>query len=227
MPRDYLKDDERLAWLRLWRSEQIGPATFRRLLQSFGSAQAALDRLPDLSRRGRGRPLGSLPSRGRGDEVDRLAQLGGRFIASCEPDYPIALTAIADAPPVIAALGNASLLRQRAIAIVGARNASANGRFLAEAIARQLGELGWAVVSGLARGIDAAAHQGALASGTIAVLAGGIDKPYPPETEALYREIAQRGLLLAESPLGYAPQARDFPRRNRIVSGIADGVGGH
>jgi DNA processing protein len=224
MPREHLKDKERLAWLRLWRSEQIGPATFRRLLQSFGSATAALERLPDLSRRGRGRPLTAYPAEAAATEIERLAQLGGRFIASCEPDYPIALTAIADAPPVIAALGNASLLRQRAIAIVGARNASANGRFLAEAIARQLGELGWAIVSGLARGIDAAAHQGALASGTIAVLAGGIDKPYPPETEALYREIAQRGLLLAESPLGYAPQARDFPRRNRIVSGIADGV---
>jgi DNA processing protein len=224
MPREHLKDEERLAWLRLWRSEQIGTATFRRLLQSFGSATAALERLSDLARRGRGRPLTAYPVEAAATEIERLARLGGRFIASCEPDYPIALTAIADSPPIIAALGNASLLRQRAIAVVGARNASANGRFLAEAIARQLGELGWAVASGLARGIDAAAHQGALASGTIAVLAGGIDKPYPPETEALYREIAQRGLLLAESPLGYAPQARDFPRRNRIVSGVADGV---
>src|SRR5471032_3034015 len=142
MPRDYLKDEERLAWLRLWRSEQIGPATFRRLLQSFGGAKAALERLPDLSRRGRGRPLTAYPAEATAAEVEGLARLGGRFIASCEPDYPIALTAIADAPPVIAALGNASLLRQRAIAIVGARNASANGRFLAEAIARQLGELG-------------------------------------------------------------------------------------
>jgi DNA processing protein len=224
MPRDYLNDDERLAWLRLWRSEQIGATTFRRLLQNLGSAQAALEQLPDLSRRGRGKPLVAYPAEAAAAEVEGLHRLGGRFIASCEPDYPIALSAIADPPPVIAALGNASLLRQRAIAVVGARNASANGRFLAEAIARQLGELGWAVVSGLARGIDAAAHQGALATGTIAVLAGGIDKPYPPETEALYREIAQRGLLLAESPLGYAPQARDFPRRNRIVSGIADGA---
>ena len=199
--------------------------TFRRALQSFDSATTAIELLPQLSRGRRGVPIKIYPERAAAEEMERLAKLGGRFIASCEPDYPIALAAIADAPPVLAVLGDASLLHKQVIAIVGARNASANGLFLAEAIARQLGEMGWAVVSGLARGIDAAAHRGALATGTIAVLAGGIDKPYPPETAALYGEIAGgRGLLLAESPLGYAPQARDFPRRNRIVSGIADGV---
>jgi DNA processing protein len=225
MPRDYLTAEERLAWLRLWRSERMGPMTFRRALQSFDSAATAIELLPQLSRNRRAAPIEIYPASAAAAEVERLAKLGGRFIACCEPDFPIALATIADAPPVIAALGDASVLRQRMVAVVGARNASANGQFLAEAIARQLGEMGWAIVSGLARGIDAAAHRGALATGTIAVLAGGIDKPYPPETAALYDEIAGgRGLLLAESPLGYAPHARDFPRRNRIVSGIAEGV---
>jgi DNA processing protein len=224
MARLALKDDERLAWLRLSRSEKIGPMTFRRLLRSFGSAQAALAVLPELARRGRGQPLSLYPALAAADEVGRLNQMGGRLIAYCEPDYPASLASIADAPPILSVLGNASLLRRRSIAIVGARNASANGRFLAETLARQLGEIGWAITSGLARGIDAAAHQGGLATGTIAVLAGGIDQPYPPETEPLYREIAQRGLLLAELALGCVPQARHFPRRNRIVSGLSEGT---
>jgi DNA processing protein len=224
MERQALKDDERLAWLRLSRSEKVGPMTFRRLLRSFGSAQAALAVLPELARRGRGRPIAVYPAAAAAEEVARLQQIGGRLIAQCEPDYPATLATIADAPPILAALGNANLLRRRSIAIVGARNASANGRFLGETLARQLGEIGWAITSGLARGIDAAAHQGGLATGTIAVLAGGIDQPYPTETEPLYREIAQRGLLLAELALGCVPQARHFPRRNRIVSGISEGT---
>ena len=219
-----LSDEERLAWLRLSRSEKVGPMTFRRLLRSFGSASAALAVLPELARRGRGQPISPYPAAAAVDEVARLHQMGGRLVVSCEPDYPATLACTSDAPPVIAALGNASLLRRRSIAIVGARNASANGRFLAETLARQLGEIGWAITSGLARGIDAAAHQGALESGTIAVLAGGIDQPYPPETEPLYHQIAQRGLLLAELALGQVPQARHFPRRNRIVSGLSEGT---
>jgi DNA processing protein len=224
MTEETLTDDERLAWLRLSRSEKVGPMTFRRLLRSFGSAKAALAVLPELARRGRGQPIAVYPAAAAADEIARLQQMGGRLIAHCEPEYPPTLATIPDAPPVLAALGNASLLRRRSIAIVGARNASANGRFLAETLARQLGEIGWAITSGLARGIDAAAHQGGLANGTIAVLAGGIDQPYPPETEPLYREIAQRGLLLAELALGRVPQARHFPRRNRIVSGISEGT---
>jgi DNA processing protein len=219
-----LSDDERLAWLRLSRSEKVGPMTFHRLLTSFGSAEAALAALPELALRGRGRPPAICPASAAADELARLYALGGRLIASCEADYPAALAGIPDAPPLIAALGNASLLARRSIAIVGARNASANGRLLAETLARDLGEMGWAIASGLARGIDAAAHQGALESGTVAVLAGGIDQPYPPETEPLYRAIAQRGLLLAELALGRVPQARHFPRRNRIVSGICEGT---
>ena len=224
MARQALKEDERLAWLRLSRSEMVGPMTFRRLLRSFGSAEAALAALPELARRGRGKPISVCPAAAAADEVARLHQMGGRLIAYCEPDYPAALASIADAPPILAVLGNASLLARRSVAIVGARNASANGRFLAETLARQLGEIGWAIASGLARGIDAAAHQGALESGTLAVLAGGIDQPYPSETEPLYREIARRGLLLAELALGRLPQARHFPRRNRIVSGISEGT---
>jgi DNA processing protein len=222
--RQFLPAEERLAWLRLSRSEQVGPATFRRLLQSFGSARAAIELLPELVRRSRSKATEVYPAEAAVQELDRLTTMGGRLIAQCEPDYPAALASAADAPPVLSILGNRGLLHRPSVAVVGARNASANGRFLAESLARQLGELGWVVVSGLARGIDAAAHQGALAGGTIAVLAGGIDKPYPLDTERLYGEISERGLLVAELPLGRVPQARDFPRRNRIVSGMTLGT---
>ena len=224
MTRQSIDEAERLAWLQLSRSEQVGPATFRRLIATFGNARAAIAALPALSRRSRGRPIELFPAEGAARELERLATMGGRLLARCELEYPVALAAIDDGPPVISVLGNLALLSRPMVAVVGARNASANGRFLAETLARQLGELGWVVVSGLARGIDAAAHQGALPTGTIAVLAGGIDKPYPPETERLYGEISERGLLVAESPLGLVPQARDFPRRNRIVSGISLGA---
>src|SRR5437763_14978499 len=192
-----LKDDERLAWLRLSRSERVGPLSFRRLIGGLGSAEAALAALPELARRGRGPALSIHPAPAAADEIARLAAMGGRLVAYCEPDYPAALATTPDAPPLLAVMGNAALLGRRSIAIVGARNASANGRFLAETLARELGRMGWAVVSGLARGIDAAAHRGSLESGTIAVVAGGIDKPYPPDTASLYRQLVQRGLLLA------------------------------
>jgi DNA processing protein len=220
-----LSEKERLAWLRLFRSENVGPITFRQLLRRFGRAEAALAALPELAKRGgRQRPLAIYPAEAASLEMEGLRRLGGRLVALGEPEYPPALAAIDDAPPLFSLLGNAALFSRRAVAIVGARNASANGRLLAETLARELGALGWVVVSGLARGIDAAAHQGALVGGTIAVLAGGIDQPYPPETEPLYREIARLGLLLAELPLGKVPQARHFPRRNRIVAGLALGT---
>ncbi len=220
-----LSDAERLAWLRLARSENVGPVTFRHLLRRFGSAEAALGALAELARRGgRERPLAVCPAAAAERELAGLGRLGARLIALPDPDYPGNLAALEDAPPLIAALGDTALLAGRAVALVGARNASANGRLMAETMARELGELGWVVVSGLARGIDSAAHRGALASGTIAVLAGGIDKPYPPESEPLYRAIAERGLVLAEMPLGRVPQARHFPRRNRIVSGLSLGT---
>ncbi|MEA2781484.1 MAG: processing protein [Rhodospirillaceae bacterium] len=220
-----LSDRERLAWLRLCRSENVGPITFRYLLRRFGSAEAALEALPELARRGgRERPLRIYPAAAAEREMVELRRLGGSLITDADPIYPALLREVDDAPPLLSVLGNPALLEHRAVAVVGARNASANGRLLAETIARELGALGWIVVSGLARGIDAAAHRGALESGTIAVLAGGLDQPYPPESEPLYREIARRGVLLAEMPLGRVPQARHFPRRNRIVAGLALGT---
>ncbi|HEX4571584.1 MAG TPA: DNA-processing protein DprA [Dongiaceae bacterium] len=220
-----LSNAQRLAWLRLWRSENVGPVTFRQLLRRFGSAEAALDALPELARRGgRDRPLAICSAPAAEREVTQLGRMGAHLIAMADPGFPPLLAELDDAPPVLSALGRAELLAGRSVALVGARNASANGRLLAETMARQLGELGWVVVSGLARGIDSAAHRGALATGTIAVLAGGLDRPYPPESEALYRAIAERGLVVGELELGRVPQARHFPRRNRIVSGLSLGT---
>jgi DNA processing protein len=220
-----LSDAERLAWLRLWRSENVGPVTFRQLLRRFGSAAAALDALPELARRGgRDRPLTICPAAIAERELADLARMGGRLVAMADPEYPALLAETGDAPPLLSILGRVELLAARAVALVGARNASANGRLMAETMARELGGLGWVVVSGLARGVDSAAHRGALASGTIAVLAGGLDRPYPPESEPLYRAIAGRGLVVGEMPLGRVPQARHFPRRNRIVSGLSLGT---
>ena len=225
MPGPNLSDRERLAALRLARSENVGPVTFRQLLSRFGTAEAALAALPELAKRGgRARPLAICPAATAERELAGLAQLGGRLVVLGEPGYPALLAAIDDAPSVLSLIGRSELLARRAVALVGARNASANGRLIAETMARELTGLGWVVVSGLARGIDSSAHAGALAGGTIAVLAGGIDKPYPPESEALYRKIMVEGLLVAELALGRMPQARHFPRRNRIVAGLSAGA---
>jgi DNA processing protein len=220
-----LNPAERLDWLRLIRSENVGPVTFYQLLARFGSAEAALSALPDFARRGgRGKPL-TIGSRVAAErELQRIADAGARLVAWGEPDYPPALAAVDDAPPLIAVKGVTDLLTRPAVAIVGARNASANGRRFARDIALQLGQQGLVVVSGLARGIDAAAHQGALATGTAAVLAGGIDQVYPPENRDLHDAIAERGVLIAEMAIGTEPQARHFPRRNRIISGASSGV---
>jgi DNA processing protein len=220
-----LNPAERLDWLRLIRSENVGPITFYQLLQRFGSAEAALASLPDFARRGgRGRPL-AIATRAEAErEMQRVIDAGARLVAWGEPDYPTALAAIDDAPPLIAMKGVAALLARPAIAVVGARNASANGRRFARDIAAQLAQAGLLVVSGLARGIDAAAHEGALQGGTAAVLAGGIDQIYPEENRALHEEIAAKGVLVAEMPIGTELQARHFPRRNRIISGTSLGV---
>jgi DNA processing protein len=224
-PRRPLNPSERLDWLRLIRSENVGPVTFRQLLGRFGSARAALDALPELARRGgRPRPLQAFPRAAAERELAEIDRLGAELLASIEPDYPLALAAIDDAPPLIAVRGHRHLLGQRSVGIVGARNASANGRRFAETLAHELGQAGLVVVSGLARGIDAAAHRGSLATGTIAVLAGGIDVVYPPEHEALHAEVAERGALVAELPPRTTPQARHFPRRNRLISGISLGI---
>lgn len=221
-----LTDAERLDWLQLSRTENVGPVTFFRLLQRYGGAGAALDALPELARRGgRARPLKAADRKDVAGELADLARWGGRLVAASEPDYPAALSQIEDAPPLIAVKGHLALARdRRCVALVGARNASLSGRKIARQMAAELGAAGFAVVSGLARGIDAAAHEATLGTGTIAVLAGGVDVVYPRENERLYAEIAERGLLLAESPMGTQPQARHFPRRNRIISGLSQGV---
>jgi DNA processing protein len=220
-----LNPAERLDWLRLLRTENVGPITFYQLLQRFGSAAVALEALPGFARKG-GRSAGiAICSRADAErEVAALAKAGGRLVAWGEPDYPPALAVIDDAPPLISVVGDARLLQRRAIAVVGARNASANGRRFARDIAAELGRTGFLVVSGLARGIDAAAHQGALEAGTLAVVAGGVDAVYPEENRALHEAIAERGVIAAELPVGTEPQARHFPRRNRIISGVSLGV---
>ncbi|MBP2297810.1 DNA processing protein [Azospirillum picis] len=220
-----MTDTERLDRLRLIRTENVGPITFHRLIEQYGSAAAALDALPDLAKRGgRAKPLRILSKADAEREMQANRRFGARLLCAGEPDYPEPLAAVDDAPPVISVMGHAHLLRRRAVAIVGARNASLNGKKFAESLARDLGAAGLLVVSGLARGIDTAAHTGALAGGTAAVLAGGIDVVYPPENEQLYRDIVAQGAVVAESPIGTQPQARHFPRRNRVISGLSLGV---
>jgi DNA processing protein len=205
-------DDEWRARLRLARGARIGPVTFHEALQHFGSAKAACARLPTASDAEIGR------------EEEALARAGGRFVVVGDAEYPPALAALPDAPPVLAAIGDPKWLAQPMMAVVGAREASVAGCRIAAELAASLGAEGFVVVSGLARGIDAVAHQAALATGTVAVLAGGIDQVYPTQNAALYEEIACRGLLLSESAWGAPSVARAFPRRNRIVSGLSLGV---
>lgn len=221
-----LDDRERLARLRLSLTETVGPLTFRRLLERYGSAVRALEALPELARRGGRKSLTLAKESEARRELELLYKMGGRVLYFGEPDYPQALAAIEDAPPVLRTLGRAELLNGvTTVAIVGARNASLNGQRFAENLAADLAEAGVAVVSGLARGIDAAAHKGALVKGaTIAVLAGGVDVIYPRENEDLHRRIAVGGALVAERPLGAIPRERDFPRRNRVISGLCLGI---
>ena len=219
-----LEPQERLDWLRLCRTDGVGPVSFYALLRRFGSAAAALDALPRLARPGAAPVPVATARRDAETELAAVERLGGRLLCRGEPLYPEALAALEDAPPVVTVLGRAELLLAPIVAVVGARNASANGRRLARDLATGLAEAGIVVVSGMARGIDAAAHLGALASGTVAVVAGGADIVYPEENRALYEAIARDGAVLAELPLGSEPQARHFPRRNRIISGLALGI---
>lgn len=209
--------------LRLARTEGIGPVNYRRLLDRFGSADEALRALPGLAAAaGRVRPL-VVPSVAAAErEAAAVARLGGRLLVLGDADYPSLLAELADAPPVLAVLGDVAALAGPAVAVVGSRNASANGMRLAGAIAEELAASGQVVVSGMARGIDAAAHAGALRAGrTVACVAGGLDVPYPPENAGLQARIAERGAVVAEAPPGTAPQARHFPRRNRVIAGLA------
>ncbi|WP_114769967.1 DNA-processing protein DprA [Microvirga subterranea] len=220
-----LTDEQRLDWLRLIRSENVGPRTFRTLVNRFGGASAALDALPDLARKG-GRLLLKVTSRAEAEkEMAAAARLCVRFVAMGEPDYPKTLQAIDTAPPLIAVRGSTEVLAKPCVAVVGSRNASAAGLTFAERLSRQLGEAGYVVVSGLARGIDTRAHRATLDTGTVAVLAGGHDRVYPAENEALLHSILENGgAVLSEMPMGWEPRGRDFPRRNRIVSGLSYGV---
>jgi DNA processing protein len=220
-----LTDEERLDWLRLIRSQNVGPRTFRALLNQFGSAQAALAALPNLARRGGASGPASICARADAERELKAARSAGvSMLALGEPGYPWRLGMIDDPPPLIAVRGHLPVLERPMIAVVGARNASAAGIKLAGRLARELGEAGLAVVSGLARGIDAAAHRASLATGTIAALAGGHNRIYPPENVELAGAILAQGAALSEMPLDQEPRAHDFPRRNRLISGLAVGV---
>ncbi|WP_075216678.1 DNA-processing protein DprA [Mongoliimonas terrestris] len=213
-------------WLRLIRAENVGPATFRTLLNHYGSAAAALEALPELARRGGGARTPRIPTPEEAErELDRTLAAGARLVALGEEDYPPRLREIPAPPPLLAVRGDGECLRRPAVAIVGSRNASLPGLKMAERIARGLGERGYVVVSGLARGIDGTAHKAALGSGTVAVIAGGIDHIYPEEHRPLQDDILRNGgAVLTEMPFGWIPRAQDFPRRNRLVSGISLGV---
>jgi DNA processing protein len=223
IPRRVLTDGERIAWIRLARTESIGPVTFASLVSAFGSIHEALAEAPRLARRGGGelRLAGDDEAR---REIDRLSLLGGKLIACVEPEFPAPLAALEPPPPLLAVLGRADLLQSDIVAIVGARNASALGMRFTTTLAGDLGREGFVIASGLARGIDRAAHEAALESGTVAVMAGGIDVVYPHEHRDLYEKIAARGAIVSEMPIGVTPQARHFPRRNRIISGLSRGV---
>jgi DNA processing protein len=218
-------DEQRFDWLRLIRSENVGPRTFRALLNNCGGARAALEALPELTRRGgAARPIRVASA----DEIERelvvARKLGVRFVALGEPAYPPVLRQIDSAPPVLALAGREEALQQPAVAIVGSRNASAAGLTFADRLARGLGQAGYVVVSGLARGIDQRVHAASLATGAVGVLAGGHAKPYPSEAAPLIARMVEFGAVVSEMPIEWEPRGRDFPRRNRFVSGLALGT---
>jgi DNA processing protein len=219
-----LNDAQRLSWLRLLRSDNVGPATFRDLINRFGSAKAALDALPEFAARGGGRKIRIATMEEAEGEIDKIARFGGRIAAIGDTDYPPMLRHMDVPPPLVTVMGRSDIFSLPAVSIVGARNASASGAKMARQLAGELGKSGFAVVSGLARGIDAAAHWASLETGTVAVLAGGLDKPYPPENLELVGKIARSGAVITEMPFGWEPRARDFPRRNRLIAGLGLGL---
>lgn len=219
-----LQDNERLQWFQLSRCEQVGPVLFSRLLEQYGSATEALAALQsgDALQKKVGSIKGTLEKAQQ--EYGKLLAMGASIIAACEPAYPALLREIHDAPPVLTVFGKKALLQQPMVAIVGSRNASTHGCLFAKKIAKELGEQGWAVSSGLARGIDTAAHKGAVALGTVGVVAGGIDIVYPPENKMLYEHMKKEAAIIAEMPLGTLPKPHYFPRRNRIIAGMSQGI---
>jgi len=215
---------QRIAWLRLLRTDNVGPVTFRQLLNRFGSAEAAIAALPTLSGKS-SRTLSVISQSQAEDEMAGLSRYGARLVAQGESDYPPHLLHIAASPPLLTMAGGDRVDWLRTVGVVGARNASSAGVKMTRLLAEELGALGYTVVSGLARGIDAAAHRASLNTGTVAVLAGGFDRIYPDENIPLAHDILDNGgTLLTEMPLGWEPRARDFPRRNRLVSGLSLGI---
>lgn len=219
-----LTETEKLDWLRLIRSENVGPMAFHQLLHRYGKASKALEAIPELARRAGKHTIRIASAAEAKREFEALSKLGGRLVAYGEDEYPALLAEIEDAPPLLAVRGYTHVWKRKCLAIVGARNASVNGRRLARALAEELGQAGLTIVSGLARGIDTAAHQGSLATGTVAVMAGGVDVVYPTENTELLARIVESGAAVSEIRLGEAPHARHFPRRNRIVSGFSVGT---
>lgn len=220
-----LSDRQRLNWLRLIRTPNVGPASFRDLINRFGSAEAALEVLPELTLSGGASRMVRIPVVAEIEaEMQAAGRIGARFVCIGEPDYPPLLKHMDHPPPVLALKGTGAVFAMPTVAIVGARNASLAGIKVARMLAAELGREGYAIVSGLARGIDTAAHQSSLPTGTVAVLAGGLDHPYPPENAGLIDEIVERGAVISEMPFGWQPRAQDFPRRNRLVAGAALGL---
>jgi len=213
---------ERIAWLRLARTDGVGPVTFAQLIARYRTPEAALEAIPELARRGGRAHPPRIPRIADAEaELEAGERLGARMLAACEPDFPPLLAALDPPPPLIWTKGDAALAARPGVAVVGARIASAAGQKFARDLAREVGAAGYPIVSGLARGVDGAAHQGALETGTVAVLGGGVDDVYPPEHAGLYAQIAERGCIVSESPPGARAQARDFPRRNRLISGLS------
>lgn len=221
-----LSDEQKLNWLRLIRSDNVGPATFRDLINHFRSASAALEALPDLISKGGVAGKIRIASREQAEqEMDAARRNDAKFIGMGEPDYPPALRNVDYPPPLLCVKGNCDLLNNNAIAIVGSRNASINGMRLAARFASELGQADYAIISGLARGIDASAHKHSLSSGTIAVFAGGVDHIFPDENIELALDILEHGgAIISEMPMGWKPRSKDFPRRNRLVAGIASAL---
>ncbi len=220
-----LADDQRLAWLRLIRSENVGAITFLELIKRFGTASNALDALPELAARGRGKKIRIASIADAEREMARIEKMGATTVCLGEPAYPPALRAADAPPPLLTVYGSQEILSRNAIAFVGSRNSSLAGVKFTRQLARQIGTAGYATVSGLARGIDAAAHEATLEQGTIAIFAGGVDHIYPQENTQLAKSIVENGgAIVSEMPFGWKPRAQDFPRRNRIVAGIALGL---